>query len=157
MEFVISYAGLVLPMTMMIVFTAQLLWVWHSMTDFTRLGARYATTHCWQGAGDNVRTWMQQNTPLTADREQFQQGPAQIEITYLSKNPESGTLEDFACEGGECSAACIPDVVRIRITGYEYRSLFTFLGLPSIGLPDFHTTIPMESAGCSPDSSECLP
>src|SRR5882757_6926964 len=41
-EYVIAFATMLLPMTMMIIFTAQLLWVWHSVTDFTRTGARYA-------------------------------------------------------------------------------------------------------------------
>ena len=40
-EFVIAYSALLLPVTMMIVFTAKLLWVWNSMADFTREGARY--------------------------------------------------------------------------------------------------------------------
>lgn len=156
-EFIVSYATLVLPVTMMIIFTAQLLWVWHSMTDWTALGARYASTHCWQGDGGNVRTWMQQNVPLTADRDQFQSGPAEIEVAYFKRDPDSGSLADFSCDSGECSRNCIPDTVRIRVTGYEYRGVFTYLGLPPLAMPDFTTSVAIESAGCNPDSEECLP
>lgn len=155
LEFVMAYSALILPVSMMIVFTAQLLWVWHSMTDFTREGARYATTHCWQGDGGNVRSWMQQNVPLTADRDQFQTGPAEIQVEYFSRDADSGQLTAFSCDGGDCSASCVPDTVRIRITGYQYRGLFTYLGLPPLSMPEFHTTLAVESAGCGPDSQEC--
>ena len=90
-EFVIAYSALLLPVTMMIVFTAKLLWVWNAMADFTREGARYAATHCWQGNGDNVRTWMTQNVPLVWDRDQFASGPAQMEITYYATNADTGS------------------------------------------------------------------
>jgi len=156
-EFVIAYSALLLPVTMMIVFTAKLLWVWNSMADFTREGARYAATHCWQGNGDNVRTYMTQNVPLVWDRDQFTSGPAQMEITYYGTNAETGALEDFSCDGGECSTGCVPDTVRVRITGYEFRSFFGYLGLPPLAMPDFQTAVPMESAGCDPETGECLP
>src|SRR5262249_54264956 len=151
-----AYSAVLLPMTMMIVFTSKMMWVWHTMVDFTRLGARYATTHCWQGSGSNVSDWMRQNVPLTDDRDQFVNGPAQIEVTYFSRNVDTGAIEDFTCDLGECTQACIPDLVRVRITGYEFRQFFGFLGLPPVALPDFQTTMPMESAGCNPDSTDCL-
>lgn len=157
MEFVLTYSALILPVSMMIIFTAKLLWVWNSMVDFTREGARYATTHCWQGDGGNVRSWMQQNAPLMFDRDQFQQGPAVFEIEYLGRNADTGELEEFACEGGECSRACIPDAVRVRVTGYEFRPFFGYLGLAPLPMPNFETTLAMESAGCNADSEECLP
>lgn len=157
MEFVLAYSALILPVTMMIIFTSQLLWVWHSMADFTNQGARYATTHCWQGDGDNVRNWMRQNVPLTADRDQFSGGPAEIVVEYFSKDADSGQLTAFSCDGGDCSAACVPDTVRIRVTGYEFRGLFTYLGLAPLPMPDFQTTLAVESAGCGPDSQDCTP
>lgn len=156
-EFVMAYSALILPVSMMIIFTAQLLWVWHSMADFTNQGARYATTHCWQGDGDNVRAWMRQNVPLTPDRDQFQNGPAEIVIEYFGKDPGTGALTEYSCDGGDCSSSCVPDAVRVRVTGYEFRGLFTYLGLPPLSMPDFQTTLAVESAGCGPDSQECTP
>ncbi|MBL8229315.1 MAG: pilus assembly protein [Bryobacterales bacterium] len=156
MEFILSYSAILLPMTMMIIFTAKMLWVWHSVSDFTREGARYATTHCWQASGDNVRGWMRQNAPLTFDREQLAQGPAEIRITYLARNAESGELEDFSCDG-ECSVSCVPDMVRVTVAEYEFRSFMSYLGLPPIPIPNFQTTLPMEGAGCNPETGECLP
>lgn len=154
-EFVIAYSALLLPVSMMVIFTAQLLWVWNTMVDFTREGARYASTHCWQGDGENVRTWMRENLPFTFDMDQFRNGPAEIEVTYWGRNAETGELEEFSCDLGECSAACVPEAVRVRIINYEFRSFFSYLGLPPVAMPDFQTTLPMESAGCSPDSQEC--
>ncbi len=156
LEYVIVYAGVLLPLTMAMVFTAELLWVWHSVNDFTREGARYAATHCWQGGG-NVTQWMRNNVPITFDREQFSSGQVEIDVAYLGRNAETGELEDFTCDGAECSRECVPEIVRVSITGYEFRPFVTSLGLPPIAIPNFQTTLPMESAGCSADETACQP
>src|SRR5437762_552774 len=46
-EFIISYGVIVLPLTLAVIFTSQLLWIWHGVNEFTRAGASYASTHCW--------------------------------------------------------------------------------------------------------------
>jgi hypothetical protein len=48
-------------------------------------------------------------------------------------------------------------VVRVTIAQYEFRSFMSYLGLPPIAIPNFQTTLPMEGAGCNPDTGECLP
>jgi hypothetical protein len=156
LEYAIVYAGLLLPLTMMITFTSELLWVWHSVVDMTREGARYATTHCWQPGGSNVVSWMRANTPIMVDRDQFRDGGAEIEVSYFSRNAESGLLEDFACDGTACSRECVPQVVRVRVTTYEFRAFLSYLGLPPVPVPDFQTMLPMEGAGCSADAEECI-
>ena len=45
LEFALLYAGVILPLTFMIVFVAEMLWVWHSVTDFTRDGATRTPHH----------------------------------------------------------------------------------------------------------------
>src|SRR3954464_5820314 len=102
-EFALTFSAVILPLIAMIVFTAQLLWVWHSVVDFTRDGARYAVTHCWQGSGGNVVSYMRTNVPAMVDSDQFQQGVADIVVQYFGRNLETGALEDFSCTGGECS------------------------------------------------------
>ena len=156
-EFAVTFAAITMPMTAMIIFTAQLLWVWHSVVDFTREGARYAITHCWQGGGENVRNYMQTHVPAMVDQDQFMSGGATIEVLYMRRNADTGQLEEFTCDGAECSTECVPDVVTVRVTGYEFRRVLTFLGIPPVPLPDFRTSVPMESAGCDPDGSQCLP
>jgi hypothetical protein len=156
-EFALTYAAVILPVTMMLIFGSQLIWVWHSAADFTREGARYAATHCYQGGGANVLSYMRQNTPLMVDRASFSEGAAEIEVTYFSRNAESGELEEFACEGSDCSRECVPDMVRVRISDYEFSHFFSYLGLPPVRMPDFQTIMPMESAGCSPDEEACTP
>jgi hypothetical protein len=154
-EYAIVYAGLLLPLTMMIVFTAELLWVWNSVVDYTREGARYATTHCWQPGGANVVSFMRANTPIMVDRDQFRDGQAELEIAYFGRNAETGALQEFTCEGSPCSRQCVPDAVRVRVSSYQFRAFFAYLGLPPVAIPDFQTMLPMESAGCSPDSEVC--
>src|SRR5581483_5244815 len=156
-EFVITQLVIVIPLTFAIVFTAELLWVWHSVVDFTRDGARYASTHCWQGSGENVVAYMRTHVPPMPDIDQFQQGQAEIVVRYFARDPDTGALTDFTCDGGECSTECVPDAVSVTIRGYEYRKFMSYLGLPPVALPDFHTSLPIESAGCDPEQGTCLP
>lgn len=156
-EYVLLSASVVLPLTFAIVFTAQLLWVWHSVVEFTRDGARYASTHCWQNDSENVVAWMKTHVPPMPDMDQIQGGEALIEVKYYAKDPESGQLVDFSCDGGDCSAQCVPDAVTVRLTNYEFRKFMGYLGLPSVKIPDFFTTVPMESGGCDPEQGLCLP
>jgi hypothetical protein len=155
-EFALTFSALIVPLTFMIIFTAQLLWVWHSMVDFTRDGARYASTHCWQ-SGSNVLEYMRTHVPRMIDMSQFQGAVADIQVLYFQRNPESGAVEEFACEGSPCTAECVPDLVTVRIRSYEFRHFMSFLGLPPVPLPDFQMTLPMEGAGCDPDSGSCSP
>jgi hypothetical protein len=155
-EFALAWGSVILPLTLMIIYTSQLLWIWHSVADFTRDGARYAATHCWQADGSNVINYMKANIPLMPDRFQFQNGPAQIAVSYFSKDPASGDLTAFSCSG-DCSTACIPDVVTVTITDYQFTTFLNTLGLPPVPIPDFHTSVPMESAGCDPEQGVCLP
>lgn len=159
LEYALLYAGIILPLTFGIVFVAEMLWVWHSMVEFTRDGARYAATHCWQGDAQNVIAYMQAHVPPTIDQDEFRglgTGPAQITVNYYSTDPDSGSLIDFTCDG-ECTVDCMPDVVTVQITGYEFRHFVDFLKLPPVAMPPFPTTLPMESAGCDPEQGTCLP
>lgn len=155
-EYVLVSAGVFFPVTLALVFTAQLLWVWVSVVEFTREGARYAATHCWQSDASNVTTYMKSRVPINIDQEQFINGEAEIEVSYFSRDPASGFLTEFACDG-ECSTSCIPDVVTVRVRNYEFRKFMSYLGLPPVTIPDFHATLPMESAGCDPEQGSCLP
>ena len=156
-ENALVYIALLLPLTAMMIFSAQMLWVWHSVVDFTRDGARYAVTHCYQPGGANVVSYMRQNVPPMVDRIQFEQGEVDIEVLYYSRDPETGDIVEFACEGSECSRECVPEAVTVRVANYEYRHFFSYLGLPPVAIPSFQTSLPMESAGCGPDSEDCLP
>ncbi|PWT99669.1 MAG: hypothetical protein C5B51_26690 [Terriglobia bacterium] len=155
-EFVLAFAGVLLPATFGLIFVSQLLWVWHSVNDFTRQGAAYAATHCWQSSAANVTEFMRSNVPPMVDRNQFVSGPAQITVSYFAKDPDSGQLTPFTCDG-ECSPDCIPDAVRVSVTGFEYGTFVSSLGLPAVPIPDFQTSLPMESAGCDPEQGSCLP
>lgn len=156
-EYALVWSAIVMPLTMILIFTSQMLWVWHSVVEFTREGARYAVTHCYQGNGENVRNYMRSNVPKMIDQDQFRDGGADIEVVFFQRNADSGALEDFTCEGAECSRECVPDVVSVRVNNYQFTKLFSYFGLQPVTLPNFSTTLPMESAGCSPDSDSCLP
>src|SRR6516162_2333465 len=84
MEFAILFGGVLAPATFAFIFTAQLLWVWHSVNDFTRQGAGYAATHCWESSAGNVLDFMNANVPPLIGQNQFQFGPAKINVTYSS-------------------------------------------------------------------------
>ena len=159
LEYALLYAGVILPLTFGIVFVAVMLWVWHSVVEFTRDGARYAATHCWQADGANVIQYMKTHVPPTIDMDQLTgvgSSPAQIVVSYFSRDPDSGALTDFTCDG-ECTVDCVPDVTTVRITGYEFHRFVDFLKLPAVAMPEFPTTLPMESVGCDPEQGTCLP
>ena len=156
LEFAIAYAGLMLPMTFGLLFMAQLLWVWHSVNELTRRGASYATTHCWQSAAGNVADYITNNIPPMIEQNQIQNGPAQISIAYFSKDPDTGQLAPFQCDS-ECSTACIPDTVTVSITGFQFTTFTTYLGIPPVTIPDFRTSLAMEGAGCDPEQGVCAP
>ncbi|MDX2181206.1 MAG: TadE family protein [Bryobacteraceae bacterium] len=155
-EFALAYIAILVPVTFAMIYTALLLWTWHSISDFTREGARYAVSHCWQNGAGNVLTWMRQNVPLTWDREQFVSGPAEIQVLYYARNPESGELTEFTCDG-DCSTACVPDVVKVAVANYEFRGFVAYLGLPPVRMPDFQTSLAVESAGCDAETAACQP
>jgi hypothetical protein len=157
MEFAVLYGGVILPLTFMLVFVAEMAWIWHSVVDFTRDGARYAATHCYQpdGSASNVLTYMEANVPLMIDQEQFQSGAAGIQILYFSQNPD-GSLSPFvpdACGG----SLCLPDSVSISITNYQFQRFSGLFKLPPVTIPPFTTTVPMESAGYQDASGVCVP
>lgn len=151
------YGAVIIPLTFGVVFVAQMYWVWHSAAEFTRQGARYATTHCWQPDGQNVLTWMQSHVPVNIDLSQFQTGgAAQINIQYFQRDPATGQLLPFSCDG-TCSSTCIPDTVSISLSNYEFRRFVSVVGLAPIVMPGFPVSMPMQGAGCDPEQNACLP
>jgi Flp pilus assembly pilin Flp len=156
-EYAILYAGVILPLTFAIVFLSEMLWVWHSVVDYTRDGARYAASHCWTSDGNNVRTYMQTHVPRMIDMDQFQQGQAQINVEYFAADPTTGALSDFTCSSGDCTVDCLPDAVTVSISSYQFARFQRFFGLPPVVIPDFRTSLPIESNGCDPEQGVCLP
>ncbi|HZT29790.1 MAG TPA: TadE family protein [Bryobacteraceae bacterium] len=156
-EFGLLYAGVLLPLTFSVVFVAEMLWVWHSVVDFTRDGARYAATHCWESDGSNVINYMQSHVPLMIDMDQFQSaGQASIVVQYYSRDPDSGQLVDFTCAAGDCTTGCEPDVVTVSVANYQFTRFVGFFRLPPVTIPSFQTTVPMEGTGCD-ESGNCVP
>ena len=155
-EFALSYVGVMLPLTFGIIYISQLLWVWHSVNDFTRQGATYAATHCWESSAGNVVLFMTNNVPPMVGQNQFQTGQVQLNVSYQARDPQTGQLSAFQCDS-DCSTSCIPDTVTVRVTDYQFSNFVTYLGLPPVTLPDFQTSMPMESAGCDPEQGVCQP
>jgi len=158
LEFALMWAGVIVPMTFGIIFTAEMYWVWHAMVEFTRDGARYAATHCWEADGQNVISYMQSNVPLTMDLNQFQSGgSATINVNYYQIDPNSGQLQPFTSCSADCSTTCVPDSVTISISNYTFGRFVGYLKLPPVTMPAFPTSMPIESNGCDPEQGTCNP
>jgi len=156
-EFAVLYGGVILPLTFMLVFVAEMAWIWHSVVDFTRDGARYAATRCFEsdGSASNVLAYMQSNVPPMIDQGQFQSGAAGIQVSYFSQNPD-GSLAPF--DPNSCSGSlCLPDSVSVGIANYQFTRFSSFFGLPPVTIPPFTTIVPVESAGYQDASGACVP
>jgi hypothetical protein len=152
-EFAMIFAGALIPLTFGMIFVTQILWIWHTVNDFTRLGASYAATHCWQSDSGNVTNYMLTNLPAVPNQDQFLNGPIQIQVSYFAEDPTTGILTPFACDG-DCTSGCIPDVVTVTISNFQFQA---FAGISPIVLPNFQTSLPMQSCGCDPEQGVCLP
>jgi hypothetical protein len=155
-EFALLYTLVLVPLIFGIIFISQMLWIWHSVVEFTRDGARYAATHCYQGDAGNVISYMRANVPPMIDQNQFQLGPASIDVTYYQNGGAGGNLSGFSCDT-ECSTHCEPDIVSVGVSGYQFDRLLNYLKLPPILVPPFTTIIPTESLGCDPATGICIP
>jgi hypothetical protein len=155
LEFALLFGGVVLPLTFITIFTAEMLWIWHSVVDFTRDGARYAATHCWMADGSNVIGYMQSHVPRMINQAQFENNAAGITVEYFAQDPATGALTPFSCDG-DCTAGCHPDTVTVSIATFQFQGMANFFKLPFVQMPDFRTSLPMESAGCD-ESGNCLP
>lgn len=152
-EFAVMYGAVVTPLLFGIVFVAQICWIWHSMAEFTRDGARYAATHCWTPGGENVIQYMQANVPPTIDISAFRAGgSAQINVEYFSRDPDSGQLVPFSCDAA-CSTTCIPDSVTVSISNYQFQRYATLLR--SLDMPPFPTSQAIASGGCD-ETGVCI-
>lgn len=150
-EFAVLYAGVILPLTFMTIFVAEMLWIWHRVVDFTRDGARYAATHCWTSDGANVLGYMTSHVPAMIDQGQFQSGDAGISVQYFS----DGGVTPF--DGNSCAGLCVPATVSISITNYQFLRFAAFMRLPPVTIPPFVASVPMESAGFQDGSGTCVP
>jgi hypothetical protein len=155
-EYVIVLGGVIIPFVFGLIYLAQMLWIWHGVGEFSRAGAAYAATHCWQASAGNVTSYMQTHVPAMIDEAQFQTGAVTIQVNYFAKDPTTGQLTDFSCDV-ECSTECIPDVVVVHVNNYQFRNFVQYLGIAPVTMPDFVTTAAMESAGCDPEQGACLP
>ena len=151
MEFAVLFTAVILPLTFMSIFVAEMLWVWHSVVDFTRDGARYASTHCWMADSSNVLQYMESHVPPMIDQDQFQTGTAGIQVQYFS----DGGVTPFS--GETCGGVCVPDAVSVSITNYQFLRFASFMKQPPVTIPPFTTTVPMESAGYQDASGVCVP
>ncbi len=155
-EYAILYTTVIVPLTFGVIYAAHMLWIWHSVGEWTRDAARYASTHCWQSTGGNVQGWMRNNVPPMFDIDQFRGGGVELSVSYLGKDPDTGLLTPFSCDS-ECSVQCVPETVTVAVHNYQFGTFLTYLGLQPIPMPDFQTTAHMEGAGCDPEQGVCNP
>jgi len=69
----------VVPLTLGLIAFAEAAWTYHGLTTITRLGARYAATHCFEdSSGQNVVSWLTDLNnpalPVFPDRQQLAGG-----------------------------------------------------------------------------------
>ena len=153
-EFALIYAAALLPLTFMLVYVSEMLWIWHSAADFTREGARYAATSCWEpdGSASNVLAHMQLVEPRVMT--QFQNADSQILVSYFTLDA-SGNPTPF--DGSACTGSiCVPDSVSVSVSNYQFQLFSGLFKLPPVTMPSFSTTVPMESGGFQDNTGVCV-
>ena len=156
-EMALALVFVILPLTIGLIAFAEAAWTYHGLAALTRLGARYAATHCFQDStGQNVVAWLMDpnnvSVPAFPERQQIASGGIQIEVDYWTHDPDQGSIP-VNCPPS-CNAACVPDSVTVSIRPggiYTFNRLLTSLRFPSIQVPAFSTTVPMES-GVDPET-----
>lgn len=117
------------------------LYVWNSLNEATRRGARLAAVCPVNHAAIAQVTTL--NAPGGGDRSPFMAGltTANVTVEYLG-------------EGGAATTV-IGDMrfVRVAITGYQHTLMIPFLA-QTIAAPSFQTTVPVESLGYVPELDE---
>ena len=90
-EYAILTAGIIIPLVFGLIYLAQMLWIWHSVNELTRDGARYAATHCWQAGGANVVSYMRSHVPADGGSGSVPERHRRDgRSTYFSRDPELG-------------------------------------------------------------------
>src|SRR5690242_4687505 len=87
----------VVPLTIGLIAFAEAAWTYHGLATITRLGARYAATHCYgDSTGQNVITWLTDpanvSVPAFPDRQQIAAGGIQIGVDYWAHDPNQGSI-----------------------------------------------------------------
>ncbi len=155
-ELALVLALLLLPLTLGLIAFGEIAWTYHSLATLTRQGARYASTQCWQdSSGSNVVSWMQANAPPFPDRPLLATGEVQILVTYWTHDAVTRESVAFSC-AGSC-AECVPDSVTVSISGYQFTRFLSTLGFPPLQVPEFSTTVEMESAGTGLETAMSSP
>lgn len=130
--------GFVLFLTIFaLIETGRLLWVWESLTEATRRGARVATVcPVDHPAIANVAVF---NNPSSSGASAILHGltTGNVAVSYLNN---SGAAETNWCD---------IEYVRVEITGYVHNFVVPMVGT-FLNAPDFETTLPIESLGLVP-------
>lgn len=130
--------GFVLFLTIFaLIETGRLLWVWESLAEATRRGARVAAVcPVNHSAIANVTVF---NDPNSSGASAIIDGlsTGQVTVSYLN---QGGAPEINWCD---------IEYVRVQITGYVHNFVVPIVG-SFLNAPDFVTTLPIESLGLVP-------
>src|SRR5437870_11038261 len=135
----------ILPVTLGLIAFAEAAWTYHGLAALTRLGARYAATHCFQdSSGQNVVSWLTDLNnaalPVFPDRQQLATGGIQITVQYWTHDPDQGSIPVLC--NASCDAQCVPDSVTVGIAtsnpnSYQFNCFLTSFGLSVFQLTAF--------------------
>ncbi|WP_045226560.1 TadE/TadG family type IV pilus assembly protein [Methyloterricola oryzae] len=122
------------------------LFVWNTLSEATRRGARLAAV-------------CPLNHPSIANVTVFNAPASSGDSALLHGLDTGNVVTEYLDEGGAVTG--VPDdirFVRVRITGYRHLLLIPYFNL-TLNAPEFATTLPRESLGAVPDagggSSQC--
>lgn len=122
--------------------TGRLMWVWETLTEATRRGARVAAVCPVNHAGIANMTVF--NAPDTGGESAILNGltTGNVVVEYL----DGGSVLLGAPANDDW---CDIEYVRVRIAGFTHQVLIPFVEI-TLDAPEFETTLPAESLGLVP-------
>ena len=139
----------------MVIFVAEMLWIWHGVVGFhARRRALSRPRTAGRRTAANVITYMQTHVPPMIDQDQFQTGATPImQVQYFSLNADGATtaFNTRCCAGLHAGRG-----QRQRHELSVLALLPAFSGCRRCTMPPFTTNLPMESAGFQDASGACV-
>jgi Flp pilus assembly protein TadG len=117
------------------------LWTWNTIAQATRAGARYAAVEIPTSDDAQIKKVVVYNDP-NASSSSTPVVPGLTEANVSVRYLKFGS----SAAAGDVNTKRVADLIEVSVVGYQFTFLVSLFG-PSISLPPFTTSLPLEGLG----------